>query len=60
MLSTVAATLESGVVLLDDENVVLANEAARALRVVSNNRLTARPLVRLARENLRAGLTPVW
>ncbi|HEX7107265.1 MAG TPA: ATP-binding protein [Acidothermaceae bacterium] len=55
VLSTVAATLESGVVLLDDENVVLANEAARALRVVSNNRLTARPLVRLARQARSTG-----
>lgn len=50
MLSTVAATLESGVILLDDEEVVLANDAARALRVVTLNRLTSTSLLRLARE----------
>jgi two-component system sensor histidine kinase SenX3 len=55
VLSTVAATLESGVVLLDDEEVVLANDAARALRVVTLNRLTATPLLRLAREARATG-----
>jgi two-component system sensor histidine kinase SenX3 len=55
VLSTVAATLESGVILLDDEEVVLANDAARALRVVTRNRLTATPLLRLAREARATG-----
>jgi two-component system sensor histidine kinase SenX3 len=55
VLSTVAATLESGVILLDDEEVVLANDAARALRVMALNRLTARPLLRLARDARTTG-----
>ena len=35
MLATVAAALETAAVLLDDEEVLLANEAAIALRVVT-------------------------
>lgn len=41
--------------MLDDENVVLANDAARALRVVSNDHVTARSLLRLAREARSTG-----
>ena len=55
VLSTVAAALESGVILLDDEEVVLANDAAHALRVVAFNRLTAKPLLRLARDARATG-----
>jgi two-component system sensor histidine kinase SenX3 len=53
VLATVAATLESGVVLLEDDEVVLANEAATALRVVIAGELSSRPLARIARDARR-------
>ena len=55
MLATVAAALETGAVLLDDDDVLLANEAALALRVVWGRELTSRVLARIAREARRSG-----
>lgn len=56
VLATVAAALDSGAVLFDGEEVVLANEAARALRVVRGNRLTAPVLSAIVREARRQGV----
>jgi len=56
VLATVAAALETGAVLLDDDDVLLANEAALALRVVHGRELTSRMLSRIAREARRTGL----
>jgi two-component system sensor histidine kinase SenX3 len=56
VLATVAAALETGAVLLDDDEVLLANEAALALRVVYGRELTSRMLSRIAREARRTGL----
>jgi two-component system, OmpR family, sensor histidine kinase SenX3 len=56
VLATVAAALETGAVLLEDDDVVLANEAALALRVVYGRELTSRPLARIAREARRTGV----
>jgi two-component system, OmpR family, sensor histidine kinase SenX3 len=47
--------LETGAVLLDDEDVLLANDAAMALRVVFGRELTSRMLSRIAREARRTG-----
>jgi two-component system, OmpR family, sensor histidine kinase SenX3 len=55
VLATVAATLETGVILLDDDDVLLANDAAIALRVVWGHELTSRILSRIAREARREG-----
>ena len=55
VLATVAAALETGAVLLDDDEVLLANEAALALRVVYGRELTSRMLSRIAREARRTG-----
>ena len=56
VLATVAAALETGAVLLDDSDVLLANEAAVALRVVHGRELTSRVLTRIAREARRSGV----
>jgi len=56
VLATVASTLETGVILLDDDDVLLANEAAIALRVVWSKELTSRALSRIAREARREGV----
>ncbi len=55
MLATVAAALDTGAVLLDRSEVVVANEAALALRVVHGSSLTSAPLVRLVRQAGRDG-----
>jgi two-component system sensor histidine kinase SenX3 len=55
VLATVAAALETGAVLLDDDEVLLANEAALALRVVFGRELTSRMLSRIARDARRTG-----
>jgi two-component system, OmpR family, sensor histidine kinase SenX3 len=55
VLATVAAALETGAVLLDDDDVLLANEAALALRVVYGRELTSRTVSRIAREARRTG-----
>lgn len=55
VLATVAAALEIGAVLLDDDEVLLANEAAVALRVVWGRELTSRVLAAIAREGRRSG-----
>ncbi len=49
VLETVAAALDSGIVLLDGYDVVLANEAATALRVVRGTTLFSPQLLRLVR-----------
>jgi two-component system sensor histidine kinase SenX3 len=54
-LATVAAALETAAVLLDDDDVLLANEAAVALRVVAGRQLTSRTLSRIARDARRKG-----
>jgi two-component system sensor histidine kinase SenX3 len=56
VLATVASTLETGVILLDDDDVLLANDAAIALRVVWSQELTSRTLLRIAREARREGV----
>jgi two-component system sensor histidine kinase SenX3 len=56
VLATVAAALETGAILLDDDDVVLANEAARSLRVVWGTELTSRMLSRIARDARRSGV----
>jgi two-component system, OmpR family, sensor histidine kinase SenX3 len=50
VLDTVSSILETAVILIDDDQVLLANEAARALRVVWDNELSAPELSRLARQ----------
>ncbi len=50
VLETVAAALESGVVLLDGYDVILVNDAAAALRVVRGTTLSFAPLARLVRQ----------
>ncbi len=55
VLATVAAALETGAILLDDDDVVLANEAALSLRIVWDGELTSRTLSRIAREARRTG-----
>ena len=55
VLATVAAALDTGAVLLDNYEVVLANEAALGMRVVRGTSLAAPSLVRLVREARRAG-----
>ena len=54
-MATVAAALETAAVLLDEDDVLLANEAARALRVVAGRELTSRTLSRIARDARRKG-----
>lgn len=49
VVETVAGALDSGVVLLDGYEVILANEAAVALRVVHGSALACPPLSRLVR-----------
>jgi two-component system sensor histidine kinase SenX3 len=53
VLATVAEALESGAVLLDGDEVILANEAALALRVVLRRRLVSPVLSVLVREARR-------
>ena len=53
VLATVAAALDTGAVLLDGHEVVLANDAALALRVVRGNTLALTALVRVVREARR-------
>jgi two-component system, OmpR family, sensor histidine kinase SenX3 len=55
VLETVAAALDSGVVLLDGHDVVLANDAALTMRVVRRTTLTSPVLARLVREARRSG-----
>jgi two-component system sensor histidine kinase SenX3 len=55
VLATVAAALETAAILLHDDDVLLANEAARALRVVFGRELTSRMLSRIARDARRSG-----
>jgi two-component system, OmpR family, sensor histidine kinase SenX3 len=55
VLATVAAALETAAILLDEDDVLLANEAARALRVVYGRELTSRMLSRIARDARRTG-----
>lgn len=50
MLQTMAAALDSGIVVLDGYEVILANETARALRVVEDTTLACQPLARLVRK----------
>lgn len=56
VLATVAAALDTGAVLLDNHEVVLANEAALGMRVVRGNTLTAPALARLVRVARREGV----
>ncbi len=56
VLATVAAALDSGAVLFDGDEVVLVNEAARALRVVRDGRLTAPVLSMIVRDARRQGV----
>jgi len=56
VLATVAAALDTGAVLLDNHEVVLANEAALGMRVVRGTSLTAPALSRLARQARRQGV----
>jgi len=53
VLETVAAALDSGVILLDGHDVVLANEAALALRVVRRTALISPVVARLVRDARR-------
>ena len=55
VLETVAAALDSGVVLLEGYDVVLANDAALALRVVRGTALASPLLARLVRDARRGG-----
>lgn len=55
VVETVAAALDSGIVLLDGHDVILANEAALALRVVRRSTLTSPGLTRLVRNVRRSG-----
>jgi len=55
VLETVAAALYSGVVLLDGYEVILANDAAAALRVVQGTTLSFLPLVKLVQQARRSG-----
>jgi len=55
VLATVASTLETGVILLDDDDVLLANDAAISLRVVWGRELSSGLLSRIAREARRDG-----
>jgi len=50
VLETVAAALDSGVVLLDGYQVILVNDAAAALRVVRGTSLSFPPLARLVHQ----------
>lgn len=56
VLATVAAALDTGAVLLDNHEVVLANEAALGMRVVRGTSLTAPSLARLVRVARREGV----
>lgn len=55
VLATVAAALDTAAVLLDGHEVVLANDAALALRVVRGRTLTSPVLARLVRDARRSG-----
>lgn len=55
VVETVAAALDSGVVLLDGHEVVLANEAALELRVVRRTMLTSSVLAKLVRQARTSG-----
>jgi two-component system, OmpR family, sensor histidine kinase SenX3 len=55
VLATVAAALDTGAVLLDGHEVVLANAAALGLRIVRGGTLTSPMLSRLARTARRTG-----
>ncbi|MEP6696862.1 MAG: HAMP domain-containing sensor histidine kinase [Pseudonocardiales bacterium] len=49
VLQTMAAALDSGIVVLEGYDVILANESALALRVVDGTTLASPPLARLVR-----------
>lgn len=55
VVETVAAALDSGIVLLDGHEVVLANDAALELRVVRRNLVTSPVLARMVRNARRSG-----
>lgn len=55
VVETVAAALDSGVVLLDGHEVVLANDAALELRVVRRSLLASPVLARMVRTARRSG-----
>ncbi len=55
VLATVAAALDTGAVLLDGYDVVLANDAAVAMRVVRGSRLVSPQLARLVHTARRTG-----
>ncbi len=55
VVETVAAALDSGVVLLDGHEVVLANDAALELRVVRRGLLASPALARMVRTARRSG-----
>lgn len=56
VLQTVAAGLDSGIVVLDGYDVILANETAQALRVVQGTALGCPPLARLVRKARHDGV----
>jgi two-component system sensor histidine kinase SenX3 len=56
VLQTVAAALDSGIVLLDGYDVILANDTALALRVVQDTTLACPPLARLVRKARHDGV----
>ncbi len=56
VLATVAAALDTGAVLLDNHEVMLANDAALGMRVVRGTSLAAPPLARLVRMARRDGV----
>lgn len=55
VLETVAAALDTGAVLMDGADVVLANETARAMRVVRGTTLASPALSRMVRQARRSG-----
>ncbi len=59
MLQTMAAALDSGIVVLDGYDVILANETALSLRVVQGTTLACPPLARLVRKARHDGVRVV-
>lgn len=55
VLATIASALDTGVILIDSDDVLLANEAALALRVVWRAELTSPTLRQLARDARQSG-----
>lgn len=55
VLETVAAALDTGAVLMDGSDVVLANDTARAMRVVRGTTLASPTLSRMVRQARRSG-----